>query len=79
MSQRIWRLFFSANILILHLGQGSGTYPSVDAWGENFKDRHRSAPSGQRIAGDYVAVLEGVQGDQDFIRILFNPSRFLKP
>ena len=60
------------------MGQGTGTYPHVDPWGQNFKDRHRSALSGQRIAGDYVAVLEGVQGDQDFIRILFSPSRFLK-
>ena len=31
--------------------------------------------AGMPIAGDYVAVLEGVQGDQDFIRILFQPAR----
>ena len=32
---------------------------------------------GQRIAGPYVGVLEGIQGHQDFIRILMNPSRLL--
>jgi len=33
--------------------------------------------SGKAIAGPYVGILEGVQGDQDFIRILFKPSRVL--
>jgi len=32
---------------------------------------------GQRIAGPYVGVLEGLQGDQDFIRVLMSPSRLL--
>ena len=35
--------------------------------------------AGRQIASHYRAVLEGVQGDQDFIRILFQPSRLVIP
>ena len=38
-----------------------------------FPRRWRMA--GMQIASDFVAVLEGLQGDQDFIRILFQPAR----
>ena len=31
--------------------------------------------AGRQIAGGYVGVLHGIQGDQDFIRILMNPTR----
>lgn len=31
--------------------------------------------AGKPIAGGYVGALEGIQGDQDFIRILFQPER----
>ena len=29
------------------------------------------------ITGGYVATLEAIQADQDFVRILFQPDRFL--
>ena len=60
------------------MGQGDGVYPETDPWGGEFKDRWRASLAGQRIAGQYVSVLEGIQGDQDFIRILFNPSRSME-
>ena len=57
---------------------GDGVYPETDPWGGEFKDRRRASLAGQRIAGQYVSVLEEIQGDQDFIRILFNPSRSME-
>lgn len=57
---------------------GIGRFPSCDPWGQPFSKQyypHRMALANQRIAGDYVAVLEGIQGDQDYIRILFSPER----
>lgn len=68
--------FYLVNIFVL--GLGSGLYPYDDPWGRSFtKDycKSRWALRGQPIAGGYRAILEGIQGDQDFIRILFSPSR----
>lgn len=59
---------------------GTGVYPSCDPCGTSFSMaycRDRYAKAGQPIAGKWKAVLEGIQADQDFIRILFNPTRFL--
>ena len=55
-------------------------YPTHDPWGREFSQRympHRLALSGLPIAGPYRGVLEGVQADQDFVRVLFQPARFL--
>lgn len=60
------------------VGPGTGRYPSHDPWNKPFsKDycKSRWVLSGQLIADGYTSVLEGIQGDQDFIRILFSPSR----
>ena len=60
------------------VGPGTGRYPSHDPWNRPFsKDycKSRWVLSGQWIADGYTSVLEGIQGDQDFIRILFSPSR----
>ena len=68
--------FYLVNIFVL--GLGSGLYPYDDPWERSFtKDycKSRWALRGQPIAGGYRAILEGIQGDQDFIRILFSPSR----
>ena len=57
---------------------GTGKYPRCDPWGRPFTAQyhpHRMRLAGKRIAGNYVGVLEAFQGDQDFIRILFSPSR----
>lgn len=59
---------------------GTGIYPSHDPWNRAFSKTYckmRYHLSGKAIAGPYVGILEGVQGDQDFIRILFKPSRVL--
>ena len=59
-------------------GPGTGRYPSHDPWNRPFsKDycKSRWVLGGQLIAGGFTSVLEGIQGDQDFIRILFSPSR----
>eukprot|EP00434_Breviolum_minutum_P044970 symbB.v1.2.040227.t1/scaffold7085.1/size15199/2 len=57
----------------------SGCFPKADPWGTEWSESyypHRKSMGGQRIAGPYVGVLEGLQGDQDFIRVLMSPSRF---
>ena len=62
------------------LALGIGVYPSRDPWGKEFNksyQRSRWAKAGKSIASGYVAVLEGIQADQDFVRTLFNPSRNL--
>ena len=60
---------------------GVGTFPSHDPWNkpfsrEYFKDRWLLA--GQRIAGNFVGCLEGIQGDQDYIRTMMTPERSLE-
>ena len=37
----------------------------------------RHAQAGRRIAGAYVATLDGVQADQEYVRTLFNLQRVL--
>ncbi len=79
---------FSGNWALKHffvlykffVGLGTGVYPSHDPWGRAFSkeyDKRRFQLSGQRIAGQYVGILDGVQGDQDYIRVMFKPSRSL--
>lgn len=57
-------------------------YPTTDPWGKPFaSDYHpdRMAMAGKPLPLGYRAVLEGIQSDQDYLRILFNlqtgPSR----
>ena len=57
---------------------GNGYYPSVDAYGNKFKDPRRERLAGEPICGDYRCVCDGIQADQDFIRVLFRPERFLQ-
>ena len=57
---------------------GTGIYPAKDPWNRTFDGGYfprRAAKAGKKIAGQFVAVLEGIQGDQDYIRILFQPER----
>lgn len=58
--------------------RGSGVYPEVDPFGARFSAIHnpeRWRMAGTRIAGQYVAVLEGIQADQDFVRVVLRPDR----
>eukprot|EP00439_Symbiodinium_sp_Y106_P038397 s8012_g4.t1 len=48
--------------------ESSSTYPSVDAWGNPLG----SGLEGTKIAGEYSFVLDGVQADQDYLKILFD-------
>ena len=60
------------------IGWGTGCFPTTDPWGREFtKTFHpqRMKLGGKKICGDFVAILEAVQADQDFIRILFKPDR----
>ena len=60
--------------------QGSGVYPSCDPWGKPFSRTYckkRFELSGQRIAGPYVGCLDAILGDQDYIKTIMSPSRFL--
>ena len=62
----------------LEMNSGEGVYPSCDAFGNTFSptfDRERHRLAGQRIAGDFVACLDGIQADQEFVAKLFRPTR----
>ena len=55
-------------------------YPSCDPWGKPFSKAYckkRFEMSGQRIAGPYVGCLDGILGDQDYIKTILSPARFL--
>ena len=59
--------------------QGEGVYPDVDPFGRPFDRNYepgRAALAGTRIMGPYVAVLEGVQADQDFCRVAFHLQNY---
>ena len=57
---------------------GSGKYPTHDPWDHEFSweyDRSRFELAGQLFTDgqkNYKAVLEGIQSDQDYLRLLFN-------
>ena len=55
---------------------GVGKYPHADPWGREFDDRYypeRKAHAGKPISkSGYKGVLDGIQADQDYLRVLFN-------
>lgn len=64
------------NLLILFSGQG--TFPYTDPWGRPFDESYfpdRLRVAGTRIAGQFTFVLDGVQGDADFIAHIFSLNR----
>ena len=57
---------------------GEGVYPSCDAFGKTFSptfDRERHQLAGERVAGNFVACLDGIQADQEFVAKLFRPTK----
>lgn len=57
---------------------GTGVYPTSDPWGTRFSRLYcpeRLQLAGTRIAGHFVACLEGIQADQDFVRVVLRPDR----
>ena len=57
---------------------GAGVHPAVDPFGTEFSSsympqRHKRA--GQRIAGDYVCVFDGLQADLEFVKKVFGLQR----
>ena len=81
-----FRLF--VNIIYINKGAysfldifiGKGEYPWHDPWGVEFSESHD--PLRYKLAGKklkFLGILEGIQSDQDYLRLLFNlqhvPSR----
>lgn len=57
---------------------GDGRHPHVDPWGKEFDDGYepaRAARAGELICGPYRVVLDGIQGDADFIAHTFQLTR----
>ena len=57
---------------------GLGRHPREDPFGVPFGKDHypdRWEKAGSRIAGPYTFVLDGIQGDQDFVAALFSLKR----
>ena len=52
-------------------------HPDCDHTGHPFSDKKRSDKAGLPIASGYVGVLDGVEGDQDFMRLAFHLTRYL--
>lgn len=62
------------------LGPGQGTHPHCDPWGWEFSPEYeceRWKKAGSRLAGPYTFVLDGIQGDADFIAAMFNLKRHM--
>ena len=77
-TQSMLTMFFSD-----YLWLGTGIFPHQDPWGKAFDSEYypsRAALAGQPFSPEgYVGVLEGVQADQDWLRVAFDlahgPSR----
>ena len=53
-------------------------WPSEDPWGEQFTDAYfpdMKACAGQQLCGGWRAVLDGLQGDQDWLVAVLRPKR----
>jgi len=58
--------------------QGTGRHPHQDPWGVEFSETYypdRFQRAGERIAGPFTFVCDGIQGDADFIASLFQLKR----
>ena len=57
---------------------GKGLHPECDPWGRPFSENYhpkRAQKANTRIAGRFHMVLDGVQGDADFIAAIFKLRR----
>ena len=64
----------------LPLRQGLGVWPSHDPWNRRFSEQYypsRMKKAGQSLCGPFKAVLDGIQGDADFIAAMFLLNRLL--
>lgn len=60
------------------VARGLGRHPAQDPWGRPFDESYypdRFRLVGQELAGQYTFVLDGLQGDADFIAALFQLKR----
>ena len=81
----IWHFMFRAREPRCPLSQqvacnvsGSGNYPEQDAFGEMLNEPHRQQHAGQPLtASGYKLILDGIQADQDALRLFFNLNRCL--
>ena len=59
---------------------GRGFHPECDPWGRPFSENYhsnRAQKANTRIAGRFHMVLDGVQGDADFIAAIFKLNRLM--
>ena len=69
---------YPINSLYPVTGSGDGRFPTHDPWGRAFSkdyNKDRWKLGGQEIAGPYKGCLEGIQGDQDYVRAMMTPAR----
>ena len=62
----------------LHVWQGLGVYPSSDPWGRPFTEEYypeRMKQAGLALCGPFKCVLDGIQGDADFVAAMFLLNR----
>lgn len=61
-----------------HPTQGLGKHPHEDPWGKKFSEDYypeRFSRAGTALAGPFTFILDGIQGDADFIASLFTLQR----
>ena len=64
-------------MLLVLLCSGLGVHPRSDHNGHPFSDKKRAAKAGLPIASGYLGILDGFEGDQDFMRVAFQLTRYL--
>ena len=58
--------------------QGLGIYPSSDPWGRPFTEEYypeRMKQAGLALCGSFKYILDGIQGDADFVAAMFLLNR----
>ncbi len=66
-------------ILQCHLILGLGLHPEFDPWGRPFDSDYYPEyfkKKGTPLAGPFTFILDGVQGDADFIAAMFQLNRY---
>ena len=71
-------VYNSLSKTVIARNSGLGIHPHCDPWGRAFSETYfpnRWRKAGSRLSGRFNYVLDGVQGDADFIAAVFSLNR----
>ena len=73
-NQQLW----TTHVARIITSRGCGLYPSRDAFDEVLSSPERRMMAGKALsASGYIGILDGIQADQDALRLFFNLDRGL--